>query len=115
VPVECSADDEFCFEEFEQTADFTINGGTARGLSNGMYPFEFEIRGALDCATGEFHALIENGWYDVYMVRYFFDGTMDASYDATSSEFFDGTWASSEPADRQLGGSGTWYTVWTAD
>jgi len=115
VAVECDADDEFCFEEFQISADYVINGGKARGLANGLFPFEFEIRGALDCAKGEFHGLIENGWYDVFAIRYVFNGTMDASYDATNSEFFDGSWVVTEPVDPNFGGQGTWYAVWTMD
>lgn len=51
VDRECPPSDEFC-------PDLVIseNGGTLFGLAGGLWGFETELEGALDCTTGEFRA-----------------------------------------------------------
>lgn len=105
---ECSAEDEFCF-------DFQVKGGIVRGQANGLFPFEVELVGDLDCSQGIFKGTLQNGWYDAFGVKYEFEGWMDSSYDSTNTQFFDGTWAVTEPAGMMAGGDGTWYAGWVMD
>lgn len=101
----CEVGEEFCF-------DYVVEGGKARGVANGLFPFEMDINGQLDCSGGTFQGLLENGWYDVAGIRFFYEGTIESAYDSNQSAFFDGTWEVSEPADPNAGGTGTWYTAY---
>lgn len=100
----CEIGQEFCF-------DYLVEGGKARGVANGLFPFEMDINGQLDCDAGNFEGQLENGWYDVAGIRFHYEGTLRGSYDAAQSAFFDGTWVATEPADPSAGGEGTWYTA----
>lgn len=104
----CGGDQEFCF-------DFKVEGGAAKGVANGLFPFSMELNGDLDCNQGHFEGLIENGMYEVAGIPFFFEGTITASYAADKAEFFDGEWVVTEPADPTAGGEGTWYTAWVED
>ena len=104
----CSGDEEFCF-------DFKVEGGKAKGVANGLFPFEMDLTGDLDCGQGRFVGIIENGWYSVAGIVYEFEGTIEGSYDESRAAFFDGVWEVHEPADPTAGGDGTWYTAWTQD
>jgi hypothetical protein len=110
VEVVCEPDDEFCIG-----ADFKVEGGIAKGVANGLFPFQMEINGSLNCGAGEFHGLVENGWYEVAGIRFMYEGTIDASYDKDMAAFFDGTWIVAEPADPTAGGEGEWYTALVDD
>jgi hypothetical protein len=125
---ECAPDAEFC-------GDFTVKGGKIRGFANpfsdpnmpaagtgGTNPFaiavrfEIDLAGELDCATGKFMGLLQNGCYDVATVLYRFEGTMPGSYDKSTATFNDGEWTVKEmpmagsifPPDANIGGMGTW-------
>lgn len=104
----CAGDQEFCF-------DFKVEGGTAKGVANGLFPFEMELNGDLDCDQGKFQGLLENGWYEVAGLRFMYEGTIEADYDASMSAFFNGTWEVTEPADPMAGGDGTWWTAFVDD
>lgn len=95
-------------EEFMFCPDFKVEGGIAQGWANGVFPFRMEINGELDCELGRFMGLLENGTYSVFGTDYFYEGTIDASYDAANTAFFDGTWAVSEPMGINAGGAGDW-------
>ncbi|MDH5676366.1 MAG: hypothetical protein OEZ06_29880 [Myxococcales bacterium] len=122
----CGESEEFC-------ADFTVKGGKIRGFANpfsdpnakadaGTNPlalavrFEIDFGGELDCSTGEFKGLLQNGCYDVATVLYRFEGTAPAKYDGVSSSFAQGEWTAKEipmmgvifPPDSKIGGMGTW-------
>jgi len=102
-------------EEFTFCPDFKVEGGKAKGVANGLFPFEMDLKGQLDCDQGNFQGLIENGHYEVAGIPFYFEGTIEASYDAANSQFFDGKWDVTEPADPSAGGNGTWYTGWVDD
>lgn len=104
----CEEGQEFCF-------DYQVEGGKARGVADGLFPFELEINGQLDCDQGKFQGLVENGWYEVAGIRFFYEGTIEGSYDAAQAAFFDGKWKVHEPADPTAGGEGTWYTAYVEE
>lgn len=123
---EVCTDAEFC-------ADFTVKGGKIRGFANpfpdpnappdaGPDPFAIAVRfeidfgGELDCSTGQFRGLLQNGCYDVFTVLYRFEGTAPATYDKPTSTFTMGEWEVKEtpmagvifPPDEKIGGMGSW-------
>jgi hypothetical protein len=119
-------DSEFC-------AEFTVKGGKIRGFANPFSDptmpdagaanpfaiavrFEIDFAGDLDCRTGEFKGLLQNGCYDVATILYSFDGTAPAKYDRATSSFTQGAWTAKElpmmgvifPPDSKIGGTGAW-------
>lgn len=106
---ECSEDQEFCF-------DFKVEGGLAKGMAAGTVPFEMQLVGELDCGAGAFVGELQNGKYIFLGLEYFYEGTIEASFDSANDQFFDGTWAVSEPisvmAGGNAGGDGEWYAGW---
>jgi hypothetical protein len=116
---------EFC-------ADFTVKGGKIRGFANpfpdpnapdgSVNPFAIAVRfeidfgGELDCSTGQFKGLLQNGCYDVATMLYRFEGTAPATYDKATSAFTKGEWTVKEiptagvifPPDQKIGGTGSW-------
>jgi hypothetical protein len=121
----CPADSEFC-------GDFTVKGGKIRGFADPFtdpnaapgaanpfaikVPFEIDFGGDLDCSTGQFNGLLQNGCYDVATVLYRFEGTAPATYDKPTTTFTMGEWTVKEipnagvlfPPDANIGGSGEW-------
>ncbi len=132
---------EFWLEKTAKTActnsefcgDFTVKGGKIRGFAN-PFPdpnappdaapnpfalairFEIDFGGALDCSTGKFMGLLQNGCYDVATILYRFEGTAPAVYDKPTTTFTMGEWTVKEkpmagvifPPDSKIGGMGTW-------
>lgn len=132
--LEASASDcqgvEFC-------ADFTVKGGKIRGFADPFsggddddeeeedsdgdgfviaVPFEIDFGGELDCSSGQFRGLLQNGCYDVATILFRFEGTAPAMYDQPSSSFKAGQWTVKElampdalfPPDPTIGGMGSW-------
>lgn len=122
----CRSDDEFC-------ADFTVRGGKIRGFADPFFdgsasdgsdtgpldlavPFEIDFGGDLDCSSGQFRGLLQNGCYDVATVLFRFEGDAPAVYDPSSSSFTQGQWTVQElpaegawfPPDANIGGMGNW-------
>lgn len=126
---ECTTD-EFC-------GDFTVKGGKIRGNANPFSDpnappggpalvavrFEIDLGGELDCSTGVFKGLLQNGCYDVATVLYRFEGTMPGTYDKPTTSFTEGEWTVKEipmqgvlfPPDANIGGMGTWTAAWQDD
>jgi hypothetical protein len=117
---------EFC-------ADYTVKGGKIRGFANPFanpsatdagatnpfaiaVRFEIDFGGELDCSTGQFKGLLQNGCYDVATVLYRFEGTAPAQYDRATSSFTQGQWTVKEmpmtgvlfPPGANIGGMGAW-------
>jgi len=115
---------EFC-------ADFTVKGGKIRGFANPFSDgnassssdgfaiavrFEIDFGGDLDCSSGQFRGLLQNGCYDVATLLFRFEGTAPATYDRQTSSFTNGQWSVKElampgvlfPPDSNIGGMGSW-------
>ncbi|HET8939140.1 MAG TPA: hypothetical protein VFN67_37100 [Polyangiales bacterium] len=134
IPRNCRTDEEFC-------ADFTVRGGKIRGFAN-PFPsanappggttdnglaiairFEIDLSGELDCSSGVFRGLLQNGCYDLATLLFRFEGTAPAFYDPASSSFNDGMWSVEEkptadrwvPPDAELGGMGSWQARFAND
>ncbi|HEX7476386.1 MAG TPA: hypothetical protein VF331_01130, partial [Polyangiales bacterium] len=103
---------------------FAITGGKIRGTANGLFPFDIDLTGNLDCSTGKFTGTM-NGHYTVVGINYPFLGTITADYNKITHQFINGTWTLHEPlADGGLppivvpgitmapGGSGSWNADW---
>lgn len=122
---------EFC-------ADFTVKGGKIRGFANPFSDpnapadddgfaiavrFEIDFGGELDCSTGQFRGLLQNGCYDVATILFRFEGTAPAMYDHRSSSFQNGEWTVKElampdallPPDPSIGGMGSWNATLAND
>jgi hypothetical protein len=122
--------------------DFTVKGGKIRGFANpfsdgrssgdgsssGMgfaiaVRFEIDFGGDLDCSTGQFRGLLQNGCYDVATILFRFEGTAPATYDRMSSSFTNGQWTVKElalpdsllPPDPNIGGAGAWKATLAQD
>jgi hypothetical protein len=119
--------------------DFTVKGGKIRGFANPFsdgrssqgsnngfaiaITFEIDFGGDLDCSTGQFRGLLQNGCYDVATLLFRFEGTAPASYDRASSSFTNGQWAVKElamqdvilPPDANIGGMGAWTAALAKD
>lgn len=129
---ECAVGAEFC-------ADFTVKGGKIRGFANPFSDpnsssddsdgfvvavrFEIDFGGELDCSSGQFRGLLQNGCYDVATILFRFEGTAPATYDHASSSFTDGQWSVKElampdsllPPDPSIGGMGSWNAALAQD
>ena len=91
---------------------FNVSGGQMKGTANGVFPFEADIEGSLDCSSLRFEALILNGKYNAFGLDYFFEGTLVADYDRLTHSMINGIWDVMEPANVGSGGSGTWTVTW---
>lgn len=131
---ECAPGAEFC-------ADFTVKGGKIRGFANPFSDddepddddrgggfalairFEIDFGGELDCSSGQFKGLLQNGCYDVATILFRFEGTAPATYDQTSKSFTAGQWSVKEmempnvifPPDAMIGGMGAWEASLATD
>jgi len=127
IPAAPGMESGFQFDlEQEGTGEiFNVAGGKLKGLANGLFPFEADIEGKLDCTTKKFEAELVNGWYDAFGLRFFFHGPLLADYNKVTHTFVNGTWnveeepdANAPPPDPNLppplvgGGDGTWTTTW---
>jgi hypothetical protein len=118
--------------------DYTVKGGKIRGFANPFSDpngsssnngfvvavrFEIDFGGQLQCSTGQFMGLLQNGCYDVATILFRFEGTAPATYDRASSSFTQGQWSVKEqamngvifPPDQNIGGMGTWGAKVTSD
>ncbi len=94
---------------------FAINGGKMRGTADGLYPFDADLKGTLDCGTKKYNGTIENGVYDDGSgTKYQFIGVMTSDYDKIQNKFINGQWKCTEPTSifPTAGGSGMWNATW---
>lgn len=116
---------EFWMEEADGSGEhFAISGGKVRGAADLVFPFEIDFTGELDCPSGTASGFLLNGWYEVFGVRFAFEGTWDGEYNRLTHSFVNGTWAVEEPPDPSApppdpnfpppvsGGSGSWNANW---
>jgi hypothetical protein len=110
---------------------FEVSDGYMTGLALGLYPFEGEIQGRLDCPNLFFDGLLRNCSYIIWGLPVAFEGVIPAQYDPVNHTFVNGLWSVTEadatggfpppapvnpgdplPALPQLGGVGTWTATW---
>jgi len=72
-----------------------ITGGRIQGVADGDIPFEGDMVGTLDCATGYMNAYLQNCSY-IYLML-FFEGPLLANYDKFNDAFVQGVWSVTEP------------------
>jgi len=135
IDVDCG-DAEFC-------PDFTVKGGKIRGFANPFSDanqgdgapdagsegfaiavrFEIDFGGDLDCSTGQYRGLLQNGCYDVATVLFRFEGEAPATYNHAATRFENGEWSVKELAnpgavvapDPNIGGMGVWDAALAPD
>ncbi|HEX7479278.1 MAG TPA: hypothetical protein VF331_15840 [Polyangiales bacterium] len=107
---------EFTLNKKPGSEILAISGGKIRGTANGLFPFQIDLLGNLDCSTGKFTGTMD-GYYEFPLtVKNPFLGTVTADYNKITHQFINGTWTLHEPqADGGLppigpppGGSGHW-------
>lgn len=132
----CDSDAEFC-------ADFTVTGGKIRGFANPFSDtdrsdgdsepgsegvaiavrFEIDFGGDLDCSSGQFRGLLQNGCYDVATILFRFEGSAPATYNYATTSFENGEWSVKElpnpealvAPDPSIGGMGSWDAMLVSD
>lgn len=90
----------------------TVSGGKMRGTANGLFPFEFDIVGELDCSTLKFNANLINGFYNAFGIIVPMEGPITADYDPVTASMVMGIWTVTEPT-MPYGGSGNWSAQFT--
>ncbi len=106
---------EFTLNKKPGSEILAISGGKIRGTANGLYPFEIDLLGNLDCSTGKFTGTMD-GWYSVAGIKTPFLGTVTADYNKITHQFINGKWTLHEPQPdggfppigMPPGGSGDW-------
>jgi len=103
MQVECTADDEFCF-------DLVIpeGSGTLFGFVLLLLGFETELEGGLDCRTGEFRATAIDGVWGFPVSSDPNDPNAPATVADPPSGTFDGTLAGTHPGTEPQMIEGTW-------
>jgi len=97
----------------------SVSGGKMRGTANGLFPFQFDIVGNLDCGTRKFDAQLVNGFYNVGPIMIGMEGPLTADYDPVTGSMVNGKWVVIEPnppnqpltpnfAGGWYGGAGDW-------
>lgn len=89
----------------------TVSGGHMRGTANGLFPFQFDIEGSLDCSTLKFDAQLVNGSYNAFGIVVMMEGPLVADYDPVTASMVNGMWTVTEPTP-PYGGSGTWQATY---
>ncbi|HEX7479187.1 MAG TPA: hypothetical protein VF331_15385 [Polyangiales bacterium] len=96
-----------------------LSGGKVRGTMDGLFPFEADVTGTLDCSTGKLTGKLLNGWYLVLGTKYYFGGDLTADYNKTARQYVSGKWIATEPPvdggfpwPQPPGGSGDWNANW---
>ncbi len=77
---------------------YTVSNGFMQGVALGMFPFEGEIVGDLDCNQAYFDGLMVNCRYIVGVIPYSFQGLLRSKYDKFNHAFVRGLWSVTEPA-----------------
>ncbi len=122
----------FDLEETGSGEIFEINSGYLTGWALDLFPFEGEITGTLDCATGFADGFLRNCSYIFFGLPAFFEGPALGLYDKFNHVFVEGVWAVTEvdllgtyappppiyPGDPLpplpfAGGVGNWAATWT--
>lgn len=112
--------------------------GKFDGLADGLFPFQGDFIGELDCPTGKFVGKMTNANYaigprDLIVVEnpiwFTFEGPVSADYDKITHTFVNGLWDAVEPEFGGIpavslprdplrdgvGGSGVWSTGWIGE
>lgn len=97
-----------------------VSGGKMKGNALGLFPFEFDMVGSLDCDTLKFDAELINGFYSLGGVgRFEMEGPITADYDPVTGSMTNGHWIVTEPGSMPpwgstmpwYGGEGTWRAM----
>jgi hypothetical protein len=90
----------------------TISNGHVIGTADGLFPFEGDLSGSLDCKTRVFTATLK-GHYTAVIGDHEFEGPVTGKYDKNAHTFTDGTWSLTEiPGLPIPGGLGSWEASW---
>ncbi len=74
-----------------------ISGGHMSGVAEDYIPFEGDIVGTVDCATGYTDAYLRNCYYLMVVVPTSFEGPLLSNYDKINHAFINGVWSVTEP------------------
>jgi len=76
---------------------FTVSDGQFAGTAMDMFPFFSELDGELDCDALRFEGELKNGYYEIGVDRYAFQGIARSLYDSADPAFAGGVWSVTEP------------------
>ncbi len=81
---------------------FTVSDGHFTGSAMGMFPFDGDFYGELDCSTKSFTGTLENCYYMVGLDKYAFQGIAVSNYDPINHTYVGGMWSVTEPVGEAI-------------